>query len=91
VEARVDPRLRASEHVLASPPVTVASLQAHLASHEGGDHGWTVCMHVDDPGHEEATTAAMVAELSPDTPPVVHHLTGSPCRGTWEVFRFGEG
>ena len=24
-----------------------AALQAHLASHEGGEDGWTVCMHVD--------------------------------------------
>jgi len=88
VEERVDPRLRASQHVLSTTPVTVSSLQAHLTSHDGGDDGWTVCMHVDEPGHEEATTAAMVVELPRGAFPVVHHLAGSPCRETWEVFRF---
>ena len=88
VEIRVDPRLRASEAALARRPVTVASLQAHLASHEGGADGWTVCMHVDSPDVQEATTAAMVAELPIGGPPTVHHLLGSPCTGTWRVFRF---
>ena len=64
------------------------SLQAHLASHEGGADGWTVCMHVDGADHREATTAAMVAELPVGGPPIVHHLVGSPCPGTWETFRF---
>ena len=84
----VDPRLHASTRVLEHRPVTVASLQAHLASHEGGDDGWTVCMHVDGPAHQEATTAAMVAELPVAAPPIVHHLVGSPCRETWSTFRF---
>jgi hypothetical protein len=84
----VDPRLRASEAVLQARPVTVASLQAHLASHEGGADGWTVCMHVDSPEHREATTAAMIAELPAHGGPTVHHLAGSPCTGTWRVFRF---
>jgi hypothetical protein len=88
VEVLVDPRLRASEAVLAQRPVTVTSLQAHLSSHEGGAGGWTVCMHVDGPEHHEATTAAMVAELSVDDGPTVHHLVGSPCGGDWRVFRF---
>lgn len=87
VATLVDPRLAASERALAHRPVTVAGLQAHLASHEGGADGWTVCMHVDGPGHQEATTAAMVAELPVDGPPIVHHLTGSPCRGTWQTTR----
>jgi hypothetical protein len=84
----VDPRWEASRTVLAERPVTVAALQAHLASHVGGPDGWTVCMHVEDPGHQEATTAAMVAELPADGGPVVHHLVGSPCTGTWDVHRF---
>lgn len=88
VETLVDPRLLASERVLARAPVTVRALQAHLASHEGGDDGWTVCMHVDGPEHREATTAAMVAELRAGASPVVHHLTGSPCQQDWQVFRF---
>ena len=88
VESLVDPRLRASERALAARPVTVAALQAHLASHAGGEDGWTVCMHVDLPDHQEATTAAMVAELPDGGGPTVHHLTGSPCRGRWQVFRF---
>jgi hypothetical protein len=88
VEVLVDPRLEASVRVLARRPVTVAVLQAHLESHDGGAGGWTLCMHVDDPDHQEVTTAAMVAELPVDAPPIVHHLVGSPCQGTWETFRF---
>jgi hypothetical protein len=84
----VDPRLRASERVLAERPVTAERLRRHLGSHEGGEDGWTVCMHVDEPDHREVTTAAMVAELPSDGPPLVHHLVGSPCRGTWEEHRF---
>ena len=88
VASLVDPRLAASRTVLSQPPVTVASLQAHLASHEGGADGWTVCMHVDGAEHREATTAALVAELPSGAPPVVHHVTGSPCQQPWETFRF---
>lgn len=90
VATLVDPRLRASEAVLARRPVTVASLKAHLASHEGGPDGWTVCMHVDGAEHQEATTAAMVAELPARGSPTVHHLLGSPCTGRWGVFGFGD-
>lgn len=83
VDALVQPRLDASCRVLAERPVTVAALQAHLRSHEGGSDGWTVCMHVDTPGHAEVTTSSMVAELPAHGPPVVHLLLGSPCRGTY--------
>ena len=88
VELLVDPRLDASRAVLAEQPVTAGSLRAHLASHEGGADGWTVCMHVDGPEHREATTAAMVAELPVDAGPTVQHVVGSPCTHSWEVFRF---
>ena len=88
VATLVDPRLAASSRVLERRPITVAALQAHLASHEGGAGGWTVCMHVEDVDHQEATTAAMVAELPVGGPPVVHHLTGSPCTGVWERLTF---
>ena len=74
VATLVDPRLRASEAVLAAPPVTVDSLKAHLRSHVGGDDGWTVCMHVPD---IEATTASTVVELGER--PLAHMLLGSPC------------
>jgi hypothetical protein len=83
VDRLVDPRLRASCAVLAEEPVTVAALQAHLASHVGGDDGWTVCMHVDTADHQEATTAALVAELPVGAPPVAHVTSGSPCRSMW--------
>jgi hypothetical protein len=76
VETLVDPRLDAGRAVLAREPVTVAALRAHLASHAGGDDGWTVCMHV--AGVEE-TRAALVAELAPDGPRV-WAAQGSPCR-----------
>lgn len=83
VDRLVDPRLAASRAVLAEEPLSVAALQAHLASHEGGDGGWTVCMHVETADHQEATTAALVAELPAGGPPVAHVATGSPCRSRW--------
>jgi len=86
VDARVDPRLEASTCALAARPVTVEALQAHLASHEGGEDGWTVCMHVDLPDHHEATTASMVAELRNGSGPVIHHLVGHPCRAPFQRF-----
>lgn len=79
----VQPRLDASCRVLNHRPVTVESLQAHLRSHDGGLNGWTICMHVDEPDHQEATTSSMVAELPVDGPAVVHLLLGSPCQGTY--------
>jgi secernin len=89
VEELVDPRWRASQAVLAAHPVGVGDLQAHLASHVGGDGGWTVCMHVDTPGHREATTAALVAELPLGGPPTVHVTTGSPCTSAWHRMSVG--
>ena len=83
VETLVDPRWDASRRVLAREPVTVEALQAHLASHDGGDGGWTVCMHVDTADHQEATTAALVAELPVGGPPIAHVTTGSPCTSRW--------
>ena len=76
VATLVDPRLDASRRLLADEPVTAEALRAHLASHEGGADGWTVCMHVD--GVEE-TRASMVAELAPDGP-TIWVAAGSPCR-----------
>jgi hypothetical protein len=70
--------------VLATRPVTVEALMAHLRSHEGGAGGWTVCMHVDEPDHQEVTTASMVAELPVGGAPVAHILVGSPCQRTFE-------
>lgn len=91
VESLVLPRLDASRRALDRRPVTVESLQAHLRSHEGGENGWTVCMHVDDPGHQEATTSSIVAELPLDGPPIVHLLLGSPCQGTFRLVPVGPG
>jgi hypothetical protein len=76
VETLVDPRLRASEAVLANQPISAAALRAHARSHEGGDDGWTVCMHVDG---VEATTAALIADLPRRGAPIGHFLLGSPC------------
>jgi hypothetical protein len=75
VETLVDPRLEASEAVLAQQPVTLDALRRHSRSHTGGDGGWTVCMHVPD---VEATTAALVADLG-NKRTVGHFLLGSPC------------
>jgi hypothetical protein len=78
VESLVEPRLRASEAVLAARPVTTASLARHLRSHDScSEAGWSVCMHV--PG-VEVTTASMIAELHTDHD--AHRawvLRGSPC------------
>ena len=76
VATLVDPRLAASRAVLATEPVTVAALRDHLAGHDGGADGWTVCMHVD--GVEE-TRASLVAELDP-AGPTTWVAEGSPCR-----------
>jgi hypothetical protein len=83
VERLVDPRWHASECVLDAEPVTVDGLKAHLASHVGGEDGWTVCMHVDDPDHPETTNAALVAELPAQGPPTAHVTTGRPCTSRW--------
>lgn len=85
VERLVDPRLAASRGVLAEEPVTVDSLRAHLASHAGGDDGWTICMHVD--GVEE-TRASMVAELGAGRPRV-WVAEGPPCRTTFSLREVG--
>ena len=77
VERLVDPRLACTRAVLAAEPVSAASVAAALRSHDGGaEAGWTVCMHV---GGVEATTAAVIASLPPDTPPLGRFLLGSPC------------
>jgi hypothetical protein len=79
VATLVDPRLRASEAVLAAAPVAVDDLTAHLRSH-AGDDGWSVCMHVEG---VEATTASVVAELPRGTRPLGHWLLGSPCTSVY--------
>ena len=84
----VDPRWRASQRVLATRPVTVEALQAHLRSHDScGTPGWSVCMHVDG---VEATTASMIVQLPLDGSPTVWALTGSPCKRDYTRFQFDE-
>lgn len=90
VEQLVDPRLAASRALLAAEPVTLDGLQTHLRSHDSGVDGWSVCMHVEEPGHEQATTASMVAELPAGGQPTVHWLTGSPCQGRYTTHTPGE-
>lgn len=84
VETLVDPRLAASRAVLEREPVSDGPLRQHLASHTGGDDGWTVCMHVDG---VEATTASMVAALGVDDPQVWIAL-GPPCEVPFERVSF---
>jgi secernin len=77
VERLVDPRLACTNAVLAAEPVSAATVAAALRSHDGAvEPGWTVCMHVDG---VEATTAAVIASLPTDRPPVARFLLGSPC------------
>lgn len=91
VERLVDPRLAASRAVLAAEPVTVEALWAHLRSHDSGTDGWSVCMHVDEPGHEQATTAAVVAELPSSGRPTVHVVQGQPCQRPSTTYDPGTG
>ncbi len=79
VATLVDPRLRASEAVLAAGPVAVDDVVTHLRSHVGDD-GWTVCMHVDG---VETTTASTVVELVPGRRPLGRWLLGSPCTSVY--------
>jgi hypothetical protein len=83
VERLVDGRLAASRAVLAAEPVTVATLMEHLASHAGGQDGYTICMHVPE---VEVTKGSMIAELPLDGPPTAWFLTGSPCTGEYSRF-----
>jgi hypothetical protein len=86
--AIADPRLRASDDVLAAGPLTVAAAKAHLRSHAGGDNGWTVCMHVDG---FEATTASMVVELPADgRTPLARFSVGSPCQSIFVPLLVGQ-
>ncbi len=87
VERRVDPRLRASDEVLADRPVTFDRLQAHLRSHDScGEEGWSVCMHVDD---TQVTTASMIASLPLRGRPTAHVLVGSPCADDYRTIEVG--
>lgn len=86
LDVLVQPRLEASQAVLAAGPASVESMKTHLRSHEGGDDGWTVCMHAGS----EATTASMVAELPSDGPRVAHILLGQPCRSIYVPLVVGE-
>lgn len=88
VDRLVDPRLHASQRVLARRPVTVEALKTHLRSHDScGEPGWSVCMHVEG---VESTTASMIAALHPTSPPEVWALTGSPCAGDYTMLHLDE-
>lgn len=81
VERLVDPRLAASDAVLARGGVTPDLLAGHLRSHDScGEPGWSVCMHVDG---VEVTTSSMIAELATGGRSVLWLLTGSPCAGEY--------
>jgi hypothetical protein len=85
IDARVQGRLDASNACLAHEPISVADLQTHLRSHEGGADGWTVCMHA-----EQATTAGMVVPLPEHGPRIAHVVLGSPCRSLFVPVVIGE-
>lgn len=89
VATLVDPRLRASEAVLASTPVTTSGLLGHLRSH-AGHGGWTICMHADDDRHPERTTASLVASLPRSGPAKCWVTLGSPCRSIAVPVTVGE-
>lgn len=88
VDRLVDPRWHASQRALAQRPVEVASLQAHLRSHDScGEPGWSVCMHVDGVEH---TTSSMTAELRPDGASTLWVCTGNPCEHEYVQFDFAD-
>lgn len=92
VATLVDPRLDASNAVLARRPVDVAALMAHLRSHDScAVDGWAVCMHAaDEHGLPvEHTTASMVAELRPDGA-TAWVVVGHPCLHEYVEVRVGE-
>lgn len=78
VDTFVDPRLYASQRVLAAEPVSVPDVKSHLRSHVGED-GYTVCMHADD----QVTNASMLVELSGSGGACAQLLLGSPCRSVY--------
>jgi hypothetical protein len=84
VAAFVEPRLRASEIVLADRPVTVEAVQQHLRSHDScGQRGWSVCMHVPE---VQVTASSMVVVMRPSQAAEVWALTGSPCSAEYARF-----
>lgn len=58
----------------------LGALAVRLRSHESGDAGWSVCMHVDG---VEVTTTSMIAELHADGNHRARMLLGSPCGGEY--------
>ena len=78
IERFVDPRLEASQAVLAAGPVDVESVKAHLRSHVGND-GYSVCMHAPA---ADATTASMITLLGGERPRG-WFLLGRPCRSVY--------
>jgi hypothetical protein len=88
VDRLVDPRWHASTAMLATRPVEVAAVQAHLRSHDScGEPGWSVCMHVEGVEH---TTASMVAELRGDGGSTLHTCVGNPCEQEYLRFAFAD-
>jgi hypothetical protein len=87
IEARVDPRLEASQKALASEPITVDAVQEHLRSHVGMvEEGFTICMHV---GDAEVTNASIIALLGGGRPQV-WVLAGQPCRSVYVPLWVGQ-
>jgi hypothetical protein len=88
VDRLVDPRLEASQRVLAHRPVTVEALRDHLRSHDScAEPGWSVCMHVEG---VEATTASMIAELRHGGASTLWVLTGHPCERRYVKVPFAQ-
>lgn len=93
VHELVDPRLAASQRVLATRPVTVQSIAQHLRSHDScGVDGWAVCMHARDASGAlvEMTTASMIAELRADGAHRAWVLQGSPCERDYTEVEIGQ-
>lgn len=92
VEQLVDPRLAASQRVLAARPVTMTSIARHLRSHDScGAEGWSVCMHGRDAAGTlvEVTTASMIADLRADGAHRAWMLQGSPCEREYAEVEIG--
>lgn len=82
VSTLVDPRLEGSRRFLSTGQVTVDAMRDFLASHDQGDDGWDVCMHV---AGVERTTASMVVEIPTGRTPKVSFALGNPCSEPWNT------
>ena len=80
VETLVDPRWRASQAVLAAEPVTTEALEAHLASHVGGDRRVDRVHARRGGGGDHRRDGRRAPRRQPAPRPLRHRLARAPTR-----------